>query len=72
MSQDEIANVTGPVKRWGHSSVEARGYMFIHGGYDGTYIGDVWCLNFDKMAYFKCTIRAAPHTSFKICNQIEE
>jgi len=38
-----------PLKRWGHTSVEALDRMFIIGGYDGQYLGDIWMYDFRKL-----------------------
>ena len=35
-----------PEKRWGHSSVAAYNRMFIIGGYNNKYLGDIWIFDF--------------------------
>lgn len=35
-----------PPRRWGHSAVCRRGYMYIFGGHGNTFYNDVYRLNF--------------------------
>jgi hypothetical protein len=39
---EDLDSLTCPTKRWGHAAVEADGKMYILGGYDGEYLGDIW------------------------------
>ena len=48
-TKDDLESLHGPSKRWGHSAVQAIGKMFIIGGYDGEYLGDVWCFDPEKL-----------------------
>jgi len=47
-----------PSKRWGHTSVEALNRMFIIGGYQGQYLGDIWMHDFRQLRYTKLQIES--------------
>lgn len=42
-----------PQERWGHTSVAAHSKMFIIGGYQGQYLGDIWEFDFAKCRYIE-------------------
>lgn len=63
-SKDELDSIHGPSKRWGHQAVQALGKMFIIGGYDGEYLGDIWCFEPERLEWIQCQTRAAQNSMF--------
>eukprot|EP00742_Colponemidia_sp_Colp-10_P005408 GILJ01005778.1.p1 GENE.GILJ01005778.1~~GILJ01005778.1.p1 ORF type:complete len:803 (-),score=109.40 GILJ01005778.1:84-2492(-) len=42
---------TAPTPRWGHSAVSVGSTLVVFGGYDGSYMNDVWFLDCQTMAW---------------------
>ena len=53
-----------PEKRWGHSAVTAYNWLFIIGGYDGKYLGNIWVFDFNDLKYTQAKI----YKNIKILN----
>lgn len=66
--QEDLDSLTGPSKRWGHAAVEAAGKMYILGGYDGEYLGDIWQFDPESLNMTQCEVKAAPANSFTYRN----
>lgn len=58
MNSSDPENPNMPSKRWGHTSVEALNRMFIIGGYQGQYLGDIWMHDFRQLRYTKLQIES--------------
>ncbi|CDW71485.1 kelch repeat [Stylonychia lemnae] len=48
-----------PAKRWGQSCVAAHNKLYIIGGYEGSYLGDVWEFDFATLQYTEMRLDTA-------------